>query len=151
MPTCIIVLHSTTNIIHYIHSLLILFEQMSVVQDNILQERHWNTSLCFIKINEGGITLKDLTKHQRPRQPSIISVFWGCFSQRGYRSCFSEQLPEASPMSNQANAAGSKIDLTLAQTETISDSGRASGLGIYKKEKSYYQETLEPEKEGGRR
>lgn len=38
-------------------------------------------------------------------------------------------------MSNQANAAGSKIDLTLAQTEPISDSGRASGLGIYKKEK----------------
>lgn len=40
-------------------------------------------------------------------------------------------------MSNQANAAGSKIDLTMAQTEPISDSGRASGLGIYK-EKSYY-------------
>lgn len=40
MSTYTIVLYSTANTMYYLYSLLTLFGQMSVVQDNILQEAH---------------------------------------------------------------------------------------------------------------
>jgi len=47
-------------------------------------------------------------------------------SQGGYRGGFCEKLPEASPMSNRANA--SRLQDRPAKAERISDSGSTSGI-----------------------
>jgi len=59
-------------------------------------------------------------------------VYWVCvasfWQQGGYRDGCCEKLLEASPMSDRANATGSKINLLLAKAEPISDGGSACGI-----------------------
>lgn len=53
----------------------------------------------------------------------------------GYRGGSSEHLLEASPMSNKTISTTSKMDLPLAEAESISDGSSASGITHLRRKK----------------
>jgi len=63
-------------------------------------------------------------------------VWQGFGSRKDYHGSFCKKLPEASPVSDRANATGSKTDLSLAKAEPTSNCGSASGIIYFRRGKN---------------
>lgn len=67
---------------------------------------------------------------------SVLGLFGKGLVAGDYRGGFCEKLPEASPVSDRANATGSRTDPPLGTAEPITDGGITSGITCLRKGKS---------------